>query len=504
VSDFDLDTMAFSKLSAKLAKASERPTDPVGWAKSAAGIELWSRQREIAQSVVENKRTAVPSGHGVGKSFLASTIACWWGDTHPVDETFIVTTAPSKPQIHGIVWQNMMNIHEKADLPGDIQMSDNWVIGKRQIAMGRKPHDYNKHSFQGIHRRYVLVVIDEACGVNEWLWNAIETITTGEHCRILAIGNPDDPSSYFAKVCKPGTSWNVLPISVFDSPNFTGEPVSERLADELTSRQWVEDAKANWGEDSAIYTAKVLGQFPDNDPNATIPLSWVRQANQRYEEWVDMGKPEVPGRFMIGADVARFGTDKTVFQPRKGNWFGEQEVFSKQDTEVTADKLMNRLNKQTDFAAVDVIGIGAGVVDKLKRNKYRCHAFNAAARTDATDMTGNWQFQTMRSAAYWHVREILDPSNDFNVMIAPNDQLTADLTAPRWTEKIGAKIYVEAKDDIKKRIGRSTDRGDAFVIAAWYSAGVIDESEPGTYSWTEQDVDGGGIDWDEPEFIGVI
>jgi hypothetical protein len=140
----------------------------------------------------------------------------------------------------------------------------------------------------------------------------------------------------------------------------------------------------------------------------------------------------------------------------------------------------------------------------LKRNKYRCHAFNAAARTDATDMTGNWQFQTMRSAAYWHVREILDPSNDFNVMIAPNDQLTADLTAPRWTEKIGAKIYVEAKDDIKKRIGRSTDRGDAFVIAAWYSAGVIDESEPGTYSWTEQDVDGGGIDWDEPEFIGVI
>lgn len=474
---------------------------PADWARERAGIRLWSKQRDICTSILEHKKTAVPSAHGVGKSLTAATIATWWIDTHPVGEAFVVSTAPSSQQIHGILWEEMRGIHTKGDLPGEIQLSDNWIVGRTLVGWGRRPHDYNKHSFQGIHRKYVLVVLDEACGIPQWIWDAVETITTGSHCRILAIGNPDDPSSHFAKVCKPGTTWNVIPISVFDSPNFTDEPVDEDLRDLLTSEEWVEDKRTQWGEESPIWTAKILGQFPTFDEYATIPYAWVLAANLRYSEWKEEGMPSVPGRKIIGADIARFGTDKTVFAHRQGDLIKRLETFRKQDTEVTADILMQRLEQHVDIAAVDVIGIGAGVVDKLKHKGYSVRPFNAAARTNATDRTNEWGFPTLRSAAWWHMRELLDPSNGSTVMLPPEEDLAAELIAPRWKVMVGAKIYVEAKDEVKKRVRRSTDLADAVIIAFWFWSGIINPDESDAFHWTDAKVENGAVSWQENEAL---
>lgn len=470
---------------------------PAEWARKKGNLKLWSKQRDICTSVIENKKTAVPSAHGVGKSKTAATIANWWIDNHPVGEAFVVSTAPSAPQIHAILWEEMRDLHAKAGLPGEIQLSDNWIIGKTLVGFGRRPHDYNKYSFQGIHRRFVLVILDEACGIPEWLWDAVETITTGQHCRILAIGNPDDPSSHFAKVCKPGSGWNVMHISVFDSPNFTDEEVDDDLRDMLTSREWVEDKRRAWGEDSSIWTAKILGQFPTFDEHATIPYSWVRAAQTRYSEWKEEGMPQVSGRKVIGADIARYGADRTVFAHRQGDLCSRLETFRKQDTEVTADVLMQRLDQHNDLAAVDVIGIGAGVVDKLKHKGYTVRAFNAASRTRATDKTGEWGFPTLRSASWWNMREKLDPSTGSQVMLPDDEDLAAELIAPRWSDMIGAKIYVESKDDVKKRIGRSTDLADAVIMAFWFWSGVVIDDEHDAFYWTDRNVPGGAVDWQE-------
>ena len=207
-------------------KQLEIARDPVVWIREVLGETPWSKQREIAMSVRDNRRTAVQSCHDVGKSFIASRIVSWWIAAHPPGEAFVVTSAPTFQQVRAILWREIGKAHAKGNLIGSTTETE-WKIGKELVGFGRKPSDYSPTAFQGIHARYVLVVLDEACGIPESLWDAADTLITNDSSRILAIGNPDDPTSEFAKICQPNTDWHKICISAFDSPNFTGA----RLAD---------------------------------------------------------------------------------------------------------------------------------------------------------------------------------------------------------------------------------------------------------------------------------
>ncbi len=229
--------------------------DPVGWVRDKLGEHLWSKQRAIAESVRDNRRTAVKSCHNAGKSWIASRIAAHWIATHPAGEAFVASTAPSYPQVHAILWEEIRKAAKAGyragnPLPGRVLQSDDWKLDDGTLAgWGRKPADTDEHGFQGIPRRYVLVILDEACGIPRQLWTAVEAITTNADCRILAIGNPDDPNTEFGDVCKPGSGWNVIQISAFDTPNFTDEPFPDDLRPLMLDPEWVEDKKRRWGED---------------------------------------------------------------------------------------------------------------------------------------------------------------------------------------------------------------------------------------------------------------
>lgn len=481
-------------------KGSKRVGHPADWAKEKANVHLWSKQREICQSVMENEKTAVRAGHGVGKSLCAAVIADWWIDTHPVGETFVISTAPSTSQVHAVLWAEMAKVHERAKLAGEIQLSDNWVIGRTLVAQGRKPAEHNKHVFQGTHRKFLLAIIDEACGIPEWIWTAIDTLATGEFNRILAIGNPDDSSSHFAKICKPGSGWNSLKISVLESPNFTNEVVDEELRVSLTQRKWVDDKRNTWGEGSAIWDAKILGEFSENDEHSVIPWSWVIAAQRRHNEWLEAGSPELPGRKIIGADIARFGNDSTVFAHRTGVLIKRLEVFRKLDTEIVADLLKARMYIHEDLAVVDAGNMGAGVIDKLRHAGYIIKPFNFQARTKAMDRSRQWGMATQRSAAWWNMRELLDPATDSEIMLPDDEELAAELIAPRWSEQIGAKIYVESKDDIKKRLNRSTDKADAVIMAFWQPDYVYDSADDiDAVYYTDTEVKDGAVAWADDE-----
>jgi hypothetical protein len=246
--------------------------DPVGWMVSHGGF-MWSKQRQVANSLVANRYTAVHSCHGTGKSFDASALACWWLDVHKQGEAFVVTTAPTWNQVHAILWREMRKLHRKAGLDGRLTLDARWYMGdsghgiklgdEELVAYGRKPADYDQAAFQGIHARYVLVIIDEACGVPKLLYDAVDSLVTNDNSRVLAIGNPDDPASQFNEVCKPGSAWNPIHISYLDTPAFTGEEVPDWLTELLISNTWVEERKKAWGENSPTYVSKVLGEFPD-------------------------------------------------------------------------------------------------------------------------------------------------------------------------------------------------------------------------------------------------
>lgn len=259
--------------------------DPVGWVRDVLGEHLWSKQREVAESVRDNRHTAVRSAHDTGKSFIASRMAAWWLSTRPPGEAFVVTSAPSFAQVRAILWREINRAHKKGSLRGDTNQTEWWIDGEI-VAYGRKPADYDDSAFQGIHARYVLVILDEAGGIPEALWTGAETITTNEHSRILAIGNPDTPLSQFKRVCDQPL-WNVIHINGLESPNFTTEfedegiplEISEPLRDVLLSPTWVEERTQEWGIESNLYQSKVLGNFPE------VPIGQVYRELNTSQQW---------------------------------------------------------------------------------------------------------------------------------------------------------------------------------------------------------------------------
>jgi hypothetical protein len=339
--------------------------DPVGWVTSTTGEFMWSRQREIAQSVHDNRYTAVKSCHGSGNSFTAARIVAWWLSTHAPGEAFVVTTAPTYKQAHAVLWREIGRAHRLADLPGRITLEDEWYIGQELVGFGRKPADYDPSAFQGIHARYVLVIVDEAGGVPANIFNAVDSLATNIHARVLAIGNPDDPASHFATICKPGSGWKVIRISAFDTPAYTDEEIPEELYADLVSAEWVDERKKRWGVTSPIYTSKVLGEFPDISDDTLIMPKWIEAAQAR--------SIKRNGRPVLAWDIARFGEDESVGMRREGGWARVYRAHSKADTMTTtghivkAHRDINGERGLMDFPThvVDVVGVGAGVYDRL-------------------------------------------------------------------------------------------------------------------------------------------
>lgn len=445
--------------------------DPVAWVQERLGEEMWSRQIEIMRAVGENPQVAVQSGHGIGKSWLASRLVAWWLDTRPQDNnTFVVTTAPTANQVKVVLWRYIQDVWGKHNLVGRVTGGNvpEWKIGNQIMAFGRSPSDYNESAFQGVHAKHLLVILDEACGITEQLWNACHALATGSENHILAIGNPDRTSSHFHKVCTTEPGWHRIRISSLDSPNLSGEPVSDQLRDTLVKPDWIDRAKARWGENSSIYKAKVLGEWAD-DEDGLIPMSWVRAANDRWEAWKDAGGHQPPGRTVFRVDVAYTGDDKTVICTRKGDVVMSVEPFAHRDTVQVANLVEARMLDWVDpVAVIDTVGVGVGVLDRLRHRGFSVQGFNAGkSGGKKADGTDELKFLNWRAAAWWNMRELLDPAMDARLALPPNDDLTADLTAPWFEPVAGGKIKVAAKDEIRKRLGRSTDYGDAVIQAMW-------------------------------------
>lgn len=438
--------------------------DPVRWINDRLGEEVWSKQQEVADSVVEHRYTAVPSAHDTGKSYIASRIASWWIDSHPLGEAFAVTTAPTWNQVHAILWREMRKAHTKGNLPGRTTLDARWYYGgsragdskEQLVAYGRKPANYDQAAFQGIHAKYVLVIIDEACGVPRLLYDAVDSLATNRHARVLAIGNPDDPSAHFQQICRPGSGWNVIPISAFDTPAFTGEDVDPDLLDLLVSPEWVEERKKRWGEASPTYQSKVLGEFPDVGEDTLIAPKLIREAQER-----DLSGEALVDHGQYGWDVARYGSDLTVGYRNRGGMIRKEYEGSKLSTMETAGVIHQRVNPHLGGvpAVIDVIGVGAGVVDRLLEQRVKgVHPFNASNSAYEPDRFGN-----RRAEVFWHFREDMEAGL---VDLDPEDiDLAAQLGAIKWKVDSRGRIFIESKDDMKKRGVASPNHADAAIYS---------------------------------------
>lgn len=445
--------------------------DPARWAKDRADVVLWSKQREIIESVRDHSQTAVHSCHAIGKSFVAATTVAWWLDVHPVGEAFVVTTAPTDKQVKAVLWREINRLHTRAGLAGRTNLSE-WYIGKELVAFGRKPADQDPTAFQGIHARYVLLVLDEACGIPKDLWDAGSSIVSNEHSRTLAIGNPDDPFGEFAANCRAGSTWHTIHVGYKHTPNFTGEAVSPIVRDSLISPRWVDERAKKWGRGSAIFTSKCDGHFPLEGTSGTIPYAWAIACR-------DLEFPEGSADVAVGGIDVGAGGDRTVLRERRGLRAGREEVFVDADPMRTVGRLVEKINEWgLTRVKIDSIGIGWALMGRLRELSSTHNPAGALAGecTHAAEVVAvnfgerptegrEKQYLNKRAEVYWTVGREYSRLRRWDLGEVDDDTI-AELTVSTYEvlDSFG-KIKIEPKDKIIERLGESPDRAEALLLA---------------------------------------
>jgi hypothetical protein len=464
-----LDRRTAQAFSARRRKRQEPPKAAVEWARE-QGIHWWSAQRAIAASVEQHKRTAVRAAHGVGKSYTAACLAAWWTDTHPGG--LVVSSAPSAHQVHGILWEEIRGLHGTLSLPGRVLQNDTWMVAGKQAGFGRKPPDEAKGSdfdpsvFQGYHRvGGVLVILDEAGGLPGWLWDAAENITTTDNSRILAIGNPDNPGSEFARVCRPGhAGWQQIRIAAADSPNFTGEDVPAPAKAALVTRQWAADMASKWGIEDRHYISKVLAEFPGDRADQVIPTAALDECFLAEPRPASELLPVV-----LGVDVGG-GSDLTVIRERRGVRAGRRWAVRTGDPEVAARLVVDAVKASGATAVnVDANGVGwalCGLVRVGLRgaglDHVEVHAVMVGEASSQPKVYAN-----LKAEIWWVIGREASQKREWDLsQMAEPSKVREELLMPRYLEDAKRRILIEPKDDIRARTGgESPDDADALLLA---------------------------------------
>lgn len=207
------------------------------------------------------------------------------------------------------------------------------------------------------------------------------------------------------------------------------------------------------------------------DPYQVIPTAWVKAAQKR---WMESEKPNTP-LSGVGVDVARGGADRLVVSKRYGLWFDELNVtpgVNVEDGPAAAGQILNAVkgDNHIGYINIDVIGVGTSAYDSAKAMWPKItHGLNVAERSDYVVKAENGQaiikMKNKRAEMYWRMREALDPEHGENIALPPGNDIVADLCAAKYKWLAGGIIQIEEKDEIKKRIGRSPDLGEAIMLA---------------------------------------
>jgi hypothetical protein len=410
-------------------------------------IKLWQKQIEILESLVKNQRTIVPAGFDVGKTFTLALAALFFLYTRP---SIVLSTAPTWRQVESILWTEINELWHRAKikLPGELLKTRlNVKEDRRWFAMGLSTDKPEK--FQGYHEENILVEIDEGPGVPKVIWEAIEGIMGSRGARILSAGNPASIYDSFGQASL-STFWNCIPISCYDHPNVIQDKI---IYPKMVTKQWCEDMKQVWGENSAYYVSRVLGQFPTSDIDTVLPLLWIEKAMDR--------KPEDVGDIEIGLDVAAGGVDRTVFAIRKGNSIVEIKIYrglDNQDTMKTVGRAEFLLRQyDSKRIKVDQTGVGKGVADRLKEVGYSVLGVDFGSR--ASDPA---QFSNVAAEMWWGMRELMRQ----DLISLPKDlELKKDLASRKYIPVSYKQFQLEKKEDMKRRGLESCDIGDAIALA---------------------------------------
>jgi hypothetical protein len=385
-------------------------------------------------------------------------------------------------QVRAILWNEINALHARAKddkgnplLPGRVNQTEWWIDGY-MAGIGRKPADYAPETFSGLHAEHLLVIIDEAGGVPNEIWTGVDTLATNEGSVILAIGNPDDPQAHFKSVVEnantpEGNGWMVIQIPAWETPNLSGEICAPIFRKVLITEQWVEDHRRDWGEDSALWSAKIAAEFPDESSMTIIRVADVTAALNGAEDFdpEELARYKRLNQVQLGVDIAASETgDETVIRERVGRKILRRWSIQSEDPQEISDLIIEaQMQSGATLIHLDATGVGFGFVGDLRRRlpNVAIMPFIAAAMADDKK-----QFVNRRAEAHWYTREMMRKQLLDLSEMEDDGTLIKELTSVRY-KIVKGKIQVEPKDEVRKRIGSSPDDADALHLAVLPPAG---------------------------------
>lgn len=444
-------------------------SSPATWADDCLSIGLSGYQREVVDALPREHRVAVRGPHGLGKSFMGALVVNWFATTRELKgiDWKIITTASAWrhlevylwPEIHK--WAGRIDFETLGRAPYNPRTELLDLRLKLEHGAATAVASNQPERIEGAHAGELLYLLDEAKIIPPGTWDSIEGAfsnagpDTEDNAYAFAMSTPGAPSGRFYEIHRKAAGyedWWTRHVTL-----------DEAIAAGRISRAWADQRRLQWGPDSAVFHNRVLGEFHASDEDSVIPLAWLEAAIERWHEWDRAGRPPQGGPLWTGVDVGR-GGDESVLARRDG-WAIVLEGNRRRDTMSQVAALQGLDGR----AIIDVIGLGAGVYDRLREVGARPLAYTGSGKTGVRDRSGKFGFTNIRSAAYWHLRELLDPAFGPVLALPPDDLMISDLTTPHWevTTGVPPKIKVEVKEDVVKRLGRSPDRGDSIAMSMW-------------------------------------
>lgn len=439
--------------------------DPIWFIERVLGVRLYHKQRQVIRRVwglndddqpddAVQRRTSVVAAHSVGKTMLAACLTVAWLMLH--EQAVVITTAPTGRQVKQLLWREIRARVRDAeyDLADVKPLTQEWNISEDRFAIGFATDEGPK--FQGYHAKHVLIIVDEASGVSDEIFEAIEGVLLGGNAHLLLIGNGNvDVGELFeSQEGENSVLYNSFQISVADTPLWTGEAPEHNWGDFLITPKAAAELAQKYKNHPNVLRVRLYAQFPTMASDQVISTHLVQQA-------YDVKRPD--GAKVAGVDVAVGGEDSTGFVLMNGDRLEEMHLHGLDSVNKNVDTAKEWLNdlKHRGLTptkiVVDANGVGKGVYDYLAVAKYPVGAFYAQGQP-----RDRRRFADAASEAWWTLREELEK---LNISLKRDDPL-ANLLRKELT---GAVFVLDAMDrikvDKKGRNKESPNLADALIMA---------------------------------------
>ena len=414
--------------------------EPVWFINTVLNRPTWEKEEEILNALRDYPEVSVKSCNGSGKTYTAGGIVHWWLIAHM--DSVVITTAPTFRQVKELLWREVRSAVVKGLYPPNVVLDTQINLGEKWFALGLSSDKPDQ--FQGFHSKKLLAIVDEASGVPEEIFQAIDGLNP---YRVLLLGNPMKNSGRFADSFKQ-EGVRKISISAFDTPNVKAH---DTIIAGLIQDKDIERIKVKYGEESDVYCVRVLGEFPKADVDTIISVDEVAKAIQREATVLTHWENK------MGVDPARFGDDRTVIVIRKMEKVIYKETYSNQDTIQITGHILRIAKEQLvkpHNIFIDVIGIGAGIVDRCREQGWAVNGVAVSEKAEDPEHYLNLRAELYASK----IKEWIKTAD------LPDDDDWYELANIKYKFTSKGQLQLESKDDMKKRGLPSPDVADALSL----------------------------------------